>query len=1623
MNFKFRRGLEISRQDLCAEMIKDHNVLTAMHELFDACDNCAPTGQNYDTKDPELGHVHYALKHFDNQPDKMKGSISKFITTVLTSNGFKKVKASGRALDLKLRNRFNIAKVPYETRLPGFGGESYAGQAVPSSSWIKHNTQKAGSAAPVSALTPLAGKGGLETSVNPDALMFNQSINTPVSTQDKQSDLAMFKPTNEMMASTSVNDQHASIDQERMLRTPIDDSKAGNMREGLISTGPSNSEAKALLGHVGVSAQPFIDNHVMGPPADKKISQKAATGLSGPTGSLNMFLQDFKESAGKDIGSNVNTQMQLSIGSYQNSQRASGGQSTFGASPDQPKPKDFTQTSNIVGTNKQSTGFLPDDNNIVPQQTDTSKASPRGTALDFLLGKNSTVPIGDGTLVRANEAGIETTTVFIQEQPFTMPQRIGKVALGLIALLGVGVGGTAALSTGQIANPLIGPVVAATGAKLVIEGIQVIVEGLTGSQLAANEFRAAIGAPWQAIINIYNGKKFYEKIGEEAIKTIVKLAQDKKKGQSGPLMIAASSLLPDFKTSANLAMQAAGLMDAKGGAIMGKMDSTAPPSKLGDSKMVSNLYEQLKKVGITIAAEMNSSTISMLQGILAVIKETTRDPLYPNSGYRAAKTTDIVNNFVSKHGYQNIGETQFFNSFAARLAYRYSLDRDQTRHISAEDSKAMWDFQVANNGKNILASWTEARLNAEEEFLRHGTKLDSDFKVLSNRVNAYNKGAGGFFTRGRKKIQLEEINHHKMANRELIERYFQGLMSAAKEAGSIDSWQIRGELDRSRKDTLTLLENYENLHHMTAYQFNEWYRNTYAPKEESGGFFSFAVPFDKEYKAAATDDTSMGELAVAGTKDSGGKPNDNSYIISSLLQALSVASEILEVNSKTEPVTTESEAGSVDTGNTGNTEKIQARQKKILQDFANTNGVSRGASRRLFGIPEKASMGEDIPVAGAIDHGAIGMAQKVEVPLDIWDDQARWRHVASAYSNSEDRANLFAALATPELASGLSREGRVIDVHQSLAFGTRHARGMAHIDPVGYMRSGGNPRLAPTFFWSETAHQYVPYHGSSSERKAGVHKIVWDWNENGWVSSTEEFHSRHIVDSQLVRDIADNDVGYVTLIAALNTPRQRLDDGDHEGAPQFMETANADELQSFSNQIHALDAVPQGTPPEEQKIQPSPAHPGWEEKKSNIVRAEDLGGLDNKHIAHTAAPGTHTVYTQPANGMIPAMGPAGPMPIPTTEPEDKTTAGYFQWLWNEYGQPPLMDIPENIPIPAGQEVPKVIPTVIPTVPIGQGKKPKQKEGLPEPTEVAATETPTETPTATPTKTQKATPTQTPTETPTETPTDKQMPVGPGVTQPQAIPSKKPAIKPTQAIPTPRPKGPHYAEKDQEATDIEDKDRDINGRDTVTEGEENNRGVPISSRSVPIPKNYGELRPFLAEGGADDVWDMNDDVEAKLINRIVWNDFRNYKWDGNMELDNELQMMNMVEEDGRFSGMNDHEETYPHLQQQAEEEIEMANNHFPYMNVPQSIQDAGVMVMFDTVPEPHNPLDADSTDMLFHDVFLPPLIEIPENDPLKTFTPIMGTQLPDTARKGSMPIGGSDWPAFSMANEFIYNWRD
>ena len=117
-----------------------------------------------------------------------------------------------------------------------------------------------------------------------------------------------------------------------------------------------------------------------------------------------------------------------------------------------------------------------------------------------------------------------------------------------------------------------------------------------------------------------------------------------------------------------------------------------------------------------------------------------------------------------------------------------------------------------------------------------------------------------------------------------------------------------------------------------------------------------------------------------------------------------------------------------------------------------------------------------------------------------------------------------------------------------------------------------------------------------------------------------------------------------------------------------------------------------------------------------------------------------------------------------------------------------------------------------------------------------------------------------------------------------------------------------------------------------------------------------LRPSFQEGGAEVIDEIHKDKNLQIINRLMWQSFKNYTWESNQEQDNPLYAKQLIEEAHRFASPLDGEDELEMKNLQAKMEIDNQDMAPPYRVSEEIKRDADVEgFMIDVHPGPDVPM--------------------------------------------------------------------
>jgi len=204
LGVQIKQSGEVNRNNLITLLAQNQQVVSALQDLYNQIQESCPNDLNTYTKDdPCLGDFWYVAHHWKKIGERKRGAVTNFLNVLFNSKPWKLLHLSGRKNEINIRQKFFMhVPEPFHEQKPMRGGESYIGQPTPSDTSIRHETEKKGDALIPSNLSREQGKGELEPSVHPDALMENQALPKVVSIQDAMTDIAASQPDPKMNGTT-----------------------------------------------------------------------------------------------------------------------------------------------------------------------------------------------------------------------------------------------------------------------------------------------------------------------------------------------------------------------------------------------------------------------------------------------------------------------------------------------------------------------------------------------------------------------------------------------------------------------------------------------------------------------------------------------------------------------------------------------------------------------------------------------------------------------------------------------------------------------------------------------------------------------------------------------------------------------------------------------------------------------------------------------------------------------------------------------------------------------------------------------------------------------------------------------------------------------------------------------------------------------------------------------------------------------------------------------------------------------------------------------------------------------------------------------------------------------------
>ena len=176
-----------------------------------------------------------------------------------------------------------------------------------------------------------------------------------------------------------------------------------------------------------------------------------------------------------------------------------------------------------------------------------------------------------------------------------------------------------------------------------------------------------------------------------------------------------------------------------------------------------------------------------------------------------------------------------------------------------------------------------------------------------------------------------------------------------------------------------------------------------------------------------------------------------------------------------------------------------------------------------------------------------------------------------------------------------------------------------------------------------------------------------------------------------------------------------------------------------------------------------------------------------------------------------------------------------------------------------------------------------------------------------------------------------------------------------------------------------------------------------------------LRPEFPVGSSALVEEVNENPTAVLLDKLMWQSFRNYQWETNEESDNILYQSALRETHLRFS------DNFPIDKDGSKGKfaLYLREMHDPVLlglKAGRRFREEGAFIGQCTTGWDGNSLVEGEPP--FRDVFMPADVDIPENSPYKTFTATNDTNIPDSERLQGGKISMQDSEKWEMVNQFI-----
>lgn len=327
LNIGLKSRTDVGRRLLITNLAKDPKVTSAFNEMLGLIAESCPISRNYYPKDMPIGDLKFLLNNWATVGTDKRGMITAFLEAMLSSEAFQSIGGSREMTESRIRSEYGmVRRTAFTERKPSHAGESYIGQPTPSDTFIRHESQKTGSALITSNLDRSNGRGQIEPSVHPDALMMGQSLPIAVSIRDVMSDISSAEPTARMDLPTNIMAPTSDQDKAQIAAHPTQHTSGYIKRPQIIGI-----KRKAMVSEGGTDEDSRAVNNPM-PETKKSRTESLTTAMTsvGESNSGNNSVEGYK-------GTNVTAMMSVGMGT--------GGFELPGSTPGVPSMPGKTTTS------------------------------------------------------------------------------------------------------------------------------------------------------------------------------------------------------------------------------------------------------------------------------------------------------------------------------------------------------------------------------------------------------------------------------------------------------------------------------------------------------------------------------------------------------------------------------------------------------------------------------------------------------------------------------------------------------------------------------------------------------------------------------------------------------------------------------------------------------------------------------------------------------------------------------------------------------------------------------------------------------------------------------------------------------------------------------------------------------------------------------------------------------------------------------------------------------------------------------------------------------------------------------------------------------------------------------